>query len=69
MDECKEAIKQYVDSAGGRALYSDVLGSVPPEYRKYIPSALRVMKAAGEMYKQNRIEDGKPVFYVFRPGK
>ena len=69
MEECETWIAGYVDAAGGRVLYADLLAAIPGNLRKYVPAALRDMKARDDMRKQNRVEDEGVNFYVFRPGK
>lgn len=67
MEECKAAIAQYVDAHGGRVLYADMIDNIPANLRRFVPNALRTMKAEGVMYKQNRTTENGPVFEVFRP--
>jgi hypothetical protein len=69
MEECQQKISEIVDANGGRVLYADMMKEVPGELRKFVPAALRQMKAAGTMRKQNRHDEDGVNFYVFRPGK
>lgn len=66
METTEQAIRDIVDANGGRVLYAALLEQLQFEHRQHLPKALRALKSRGEIQKQNRVENGQPIFEVFR---
>jgi hypothetical protein len=68
MDEVEKIITATVDKNGGRTSWNTVRDSLDYRQQQLMPQAIKSLKKKGIIQAQNRVEDGKPVFEVFRIG-